>query len=215
MEPDFQSVTPKVEDSDTRITAGLMADHQPPHDAVPQGPSDGEHTLLSNTSTRPATPPILQLATSMPDESVVPCPTQSNSLPESPQNAPAPDDCQPAIVSDVLGAAQQACDLPSQDPARYPVAPMDSGSDDDIHTTDCESPSISPWALLVPLPESDVEDDHSSESKPDDVVSGTADGRHHSDVNTNSTGVGASPSGNPDSPNAVQPSKYSFPENHS
>jgi hypothetical protein len=212
MEPNFQSVTPIVEDSDTRM-AGLMADHQPPHNAVPQRPSDGEHTLFSNTCTQPATPPISQLATSMPDESVIPSPIQSDSLPEPPQNAPAPDDSQHAIVSDVHGGAQQAGALPSQDSPKYSVTPMDSGSDYDIHSTECGSPFTPPSPALVPLPESDVEEDHSSESMWDDGVPSMAERmQQNSDVNTNSTGEGTSPSGNPDLPDAVQPSKHSRPE---
>ena len=208
MEPDYQSMTPKVEDSDTRITS-LMADHQPPHNAVPQRPSDGEPTLLSNASLQPATPPVSQLETSMPDESVIPCPTPSDSLPKSPQNAPPPDDYQPAIVPDVHGGPQQACAPHSQDSAD---AHTDSGSDDDIHTTDYESSFIDPWALIVPLPESDVEEDHPSGSIQDDGVAGTADVRNqNSDVNTNSTGVGTSPSNSPNSPDAIQPSKQSLP----
>jgi hypothetical protein len=212
MEPNFQSVTPNVEDSDTRIT-GLMADHQPPHNAVSQVPSDGGHTLLSNTSTQLAAPPISQLATSMPDESVIPAPTPSDSLPELPQNAPAPDDSQPAIISDVHGGAQQAGALLSQDSVKDAVTPMDSGSDYDIHSSDCGSPFTHPSPAFVPLPESDVEEDYSSESMRDDGALSTADGTHqNSDVNTTSTGEGTSPSGNPDSPNAAQPSKHSPPE---
>src|ERR1700761_7579525 len=108
MEPDFRSMTPKVEDSDTDIIS-LMADRQPPHNAVPQVPPDGEHMLLSHTSTQPTTPPVSQLEpTPMPDESVIPRPTLSDSLPETPQNAPASDDYYPAIVSEVHGGAHQA-----------------------------------------------------------------------------------------------------------
>ena len=207
MEPDNQSVTPKVEDLDTHAP-DLMADHQHPHNAVSQRPSDGEHTLLSNVSLQPATPPVSQLETSMPDESVIPCPTPSDSLPESPQNTPPPYDYQPEISSDVHGGPQQACALPSQDSAD---ALTDSGSDDDIHITDYESSLIEPWALLTPLPESDVEEDYPSGSMQDDGVAGTADvTNQNSDINTNSTGGGNAPSNNPEE-NDVQPSKQSPP----
>lgn len=226
MEPDFPSVTPKVEDSDTDINS-LMADRQPPHNAVPQVPSDGEHMFLSHASTQPATPPVSQLeTTSMPDESVIPCPTLSDSLPETPQNAPASDDCHPAIISDVHGGAQQACASHSHDSAKYLVAHMDSGSDDndDTHTIDSihecgspfvvlSSPSDPPTSpLLVPLPESDDED-YSSESTGDGGVSGTADGMsQNSDANTTSTDGRASPSNDQVPSNVVQPSKHSLLE---
>ncbi|KAI9435089.1 hypothetical protein H4582DRAFT_1972780 [Lactarius indigo] len=171
MEHDFQ-------DPDTHIT-GLMADHQPPHNAVPQGPSDGEHMFLSNTPMQPAT------------------------LPDSPQNVPVPDAFQPAIVSDGHSGVQEACASPPQDPAEYSVAHMDSDSDDNTQSTksihecggpfvDLSPPSVpSPGPLLVPLPESDVEEDPSSEPLQDDDVASTAK---------------TSPSGDPDPQNVVQPS---------
>jgi hypothetical protein len=198
-----------------------MADRQPPDNVVPQVPSDGGHLLHSNKSTQPATPPVshLETTTSMPDESVIPCPTTlSDSIPETPRNA---DDYQPAIVSDVHDGA------PSHDPAKYSVAPMDSGSDDSdhIHTTDsiheCGSPFVvlsapsdpSPCPLHVPLPESDEED---SETTRDEGVSGTEDGKsQHSDAYTSSTDGRTSPLSDPDSPNVVQPSKHSRVETSS
>ena len=193
-----------------------MADGQPPHDAVSQVPSDGGHVFHSNTSAQPATPPVSQLeTTTMPNESVIPCPTTlSDSLPEAPRN---PDDCQPAIVSDVHDG------VPSHDPAKYSVAPVDSGSDDDdhVHTTDsiheCGSPFVvlsspsdpSPGPLHVPLPESDSED---SESTRVEGVSGTADGRsQYSDAYTSSSDGRSSPS-DPDPPNVARPSKHSHVE---
>ena len=226
MEPDFPSVTPRVEDSDPDIIS-LMADHQPPHNAVPQVPSDGEHVFLSHTSTQPATPPVSQLeTTSMPDESVIPCPTLSDSLPETPHNASTSDDYQPAIISGVHVGAHDACASPSHDSAKYLDVPLDSGSDDNDNThaidsiQECGSPFVvlsapsdSPTSpLFVPLPESDDED-YSSESTRDGGVPGTVDGMSQdSDANTTSTGGRTSPSSGPAPPNAVQPSKHSHLE---
>ncbi|KAH8977822.1 hypothetical protein EDB92DRAFT_691441 [Lactarius akahatsu] len=208
-----------MEDSDTRIT-GLMADRQPPHNAMSQGPSDGEHVSLSNTLMQPETHPVSQLeTTSMPDESLVPCHTPSDLLPDSPQNVPAPDACQPAIVSDVRSGTQQAFASPSPDSAGYSVAHMDSGSDDNTYSTnsihecggsfvDLSTPSVpSPCPLLVPLPESDVEEDPFSESLQDEGVASTASSSsENSDAYTTSTGGRTSPSGDPEPQNVVQPS---------
>ncbi|KAH9018232.1 hypothetical protein EDB83DRAFT_2400623 [Lactarius deliciosus] len=208
-----------MEDSDARIT-GLMADPQPPHNAMSQGPSDGEHVSLSNTPMQPETLPVSQLeTTSMPDESLIPCHTPSDLLSDSPQNVPAPDVCQPAIVSDVHSGAQQAFASPSPDSAEYSVAHMDSGSDDNTYGTnsvhecggpfvDLSTPSIpSPCPLLVPLPESDVEEDPSSESLQDEGVASTASSSSdNSDAYTSSTGGRTSPSGDPEPQNVVQPS---------
>ncbi len=206
-------MTPKVEDAGTHITS-LMADCQPPHDAAPQVPSSGEHIPLSNTTMRPATPRLSQLETPpMSDESLIPCP--SDSVPESPQNAPAPDACQPVIISDVHSEAQQAI-LSPQERAEYSVASMDPDSDNSPHCAkyDCESrsplsvPNVPiPSPLLVPLPESDVEEDHPSESWPSEGATGTAGGRsQNSDAYTSSTGERTAPRNDPD---VARPSKFS------
>ena len=213
MEPqtDIPSVIPTVEDSDTHITR-LMEDRQPPHD-VSQGSSDGEHMHLSNTSTQPATPPVPQLETTlMPDESVVPYRTSSDSLPELPQNPPASDACQPVIASDVHRGAQQLCASHSQDSAKYSVSPMDLGSDDNTHSTkstrecgpcmDSAAPCVP--APLVPLPESDVEEDHSSESSRDEDDGSTAGSSSSQNSDAYSTSTD-----DPDPPSAVRPSKHS------
>jgi hypothetical protein len=221
LQADVQSVivTPKVEDSDTHIT-GLMSDHRSPHTSVSQGPSDGERMLLSNTSMQPATLPVSQLeTTSMPDESVVPCRAPSDLLPESPQNTPASNSCQPVIVSDVHSGAQQSCASHSQDSAKYPVSPMDLGSNDDTHSTksihergpfmDSGAPCVP--APLVPLPESDVEGDHSSESSRDEDDASTADSSssQNSDAYLTSNVGRTSPPSDPDPQSAVRPSKHS------
>ncbi|KAH9168397.1 hypothetical protein EDB89DRAFT_1992287 [Lactarius sanguifluus] len=207
-----------MEDSDTRIT-GLMADHQPPHNAMSQGPSDGGHVSLSNTPMQPETLPVSQLeTTSMPDESLIPCHTPSDSLPDSPQNVPAPDASQPAIVSDVHSGTQQAFTSPSPDSAEYSVAHMDSGSDDNTYSTnsihecggpfvDLSTPSIpSPCPLLVPLPESDVEEDPSESLQDEGVANTASSSSENSDAYTTSTGGRTSPSGDPEPQNVVQPS---------
>src|SRR6266404_7990933 len=59
------------------------------------------------------TPRLSQLETPpMSDESLIPCP--SDSVPESPQNAPASDACQPVIISDVHSESQQANPSPQE-----------------------------------------------------------------------------------------------------
>lgn len=216
MDPDIQSVTPKVED-DTHIT-GLMADHHP-HDAVSKVPSDGKHMPLSNTSMQPATPPVPQLETI--SESVIPYPTLSDSLPESPQNALASNACHPVIVSDVHSGAQQAYASLSQDSAECSVSPMDSGSDDNTHgkksthesgcpSVDLGVPSVAvPCPSLVPLPESDVEEDQSSESSRDEEAASNASSSSQNSDDTASTDGRTSPLSDPDPQIPVQPSKQS------
>ncbi|KAF8267449.1 hypothetical protein EI94DRAFT_1328300 [Lactarius quietus] len=99
----------------------------------------------------------------------------------------------------------------SQNPVA--VAPSSDDNTESIH--ECENPIIgssapsvpSPYPLLVPLPESDVEEDHSSESSRDGGVSGTANGMSQNpDTDTTSSGGDTSPSGNPDPLNEAQPS---------
>jgi len=73
---------------------------------------------------------------------------------------------------------------------------------------DLSAPSLPPpGPLLVPLPESDVEEDHSSESSQDEDTASTASSSsQNSDAYSTSIGGRTSPSSDPDPQNTVQPS---------
>jgi len=166
MESDLWPVTPSE--------SNLVSD-SPSNDAVRQGLSDAELNFPSPTLTQTSTPsPSQPVANPMSEEPSTPTRLASDAIPDLHRDILSSEHSQSEETTSVLGERHSSfSDPPSAIPT--PSVPLSSSSEDSSRRPEStqapEGPSVTsstPYVLeigphLIPLPESDTEDEDPSE----------------------------------------------------
>jgi hypothetical protein len=212
---DPQSVMPS---QPTHIN-GLVSDRQVLAETV-QEISDLQPTSTSPISVQPSVP-ISQLESDSMSEQSSPSdssPLASHFLPESPRETPPPDAFHPEETPEILELAHTSPFVVP--PAVDTIAPLKSNSEDSFHIAGSNPRSEGPHAssstreelkscpLLIPLPESDIEEeDHPELARAEGARSSINSQSQTRGADMTSTNERRNTTSRPDVPSTVRPSK--------
>ena len=197
----LHSVTP----SEEAHISDFTSDQPPSGDAVLQGISDAESTSPCPTLPPPSAPASQEEANSMSDQSSdsVSCRLTSHAIPESLRDTLS----QPEGISGILERAH----ITASDPA---IPPTSSSEDSPGSNRGREDPpagsstliTMESYPLLIPLPDSDIEDEDSPdfERSEDARTAGNSESQMGA-ANTTHTDERTNTSSRPDVPNVDRP----------